>query len=111
MSAQQIEQLIKPTRRTNHIYADCTQIKGQVYTDQTGKMLVPSVSGMNYCLILYDFDSNLIWAVPIPSRTKHQILKAMKQAFKLLESRGLKPQLQRLDNECSQLLKDKSTTN
>ena len=106
MSEQQIEQLIRPARRTNHIYADCTQITGQVYTDQTGKMVVPSVSGMNYCLILYDFDSNPIWAVPIPSRTKHQILKAMKQAFKLLESRGLKPQLQRLDNECSQLLKD-----
>ena len=107
MSPQQIEQLIKPTRRTNHIYADCTQITGQVYTDQTGKMLsIPSASGMNYCLIFYDFDSNLIWAVPLPSRMKHQILKAMKQVFKLLGSRGLQPQLQCLDNECSQLLKD-----
>ena len=106
MSEQQIELLIKPTKRTNHIYTDCTQITGQVYTDQTGKMLIPSASGMNYCLIFYDFDSNLIWAVPLPSRTKHQILKAMKQVFKLLGSRGLQPQLQRLDNECSQLLKD-----
>jgi hypothetical protein len=67
-------------------------------------MLIPSVSGMKYCLILYDFDSNRIWAVPLPSQTKHQILKAMKQAFNLLGSRGLKPQLQRLDNACSQLL-------
>ena len=70
MTPQQIEQLIKPNKRTNHIYASCEQITGQIYTNRTGKMLITSASGNNYCLILYDFDSNLIWAIPIPSRTK-----------------------------------------
>ena len=106
ISQQQIDEIIRPAKRTNHVYADCQTITGQIYTDQTGKMLTTSAAGMNYCLVLYDFDSNLVWAVPMPSRTKHQILKAMKETFKLLSSRGLKPQLQRLDNECSKLLKD-----
>ena len=92
--------------RTNFVYAKCETIKGQIYTDQSGRMAVTSASGMNYVLTLYDYDSNLIWSFPIPTRTKHQIVKAYKQAFKMLQTKGLKPKLQRLDNECSDLLKE-----
>ena len=92
--------------RTNFIYAKCETIKGQIFTDQTGRMAVTSSSGMNYVFTLYDYDSNLIWSFPIPTRTKHQIVKAYKQAYKMLQTKGLKPKLQRLDNECSELLKE-----
>jgi hypothetical protein len=95
-----------PNLRTNHIFPACLPISGQIYTDQSGKVLITSASGMNYIFLLYDYDSNLIWAVPIPTRTKLQILKAYKSTLKLLQSRGLKPQLQRIDNECSALLKE-----
>ena len=94
-----------PTLRTNHVYAACLPISGQVYTDQSGKIFVTSASGMNYIFLLYDYDSNLVWAIAIPSRSKLQLLKAYKTAFALLQSRGLKPQLQRIDNECSKILK------
>jgi hypothetical protein len=94
-----------PTLRTNHVYAACLPISGQVYTDQSGKIFVTSASGMNYIFLLYDYDSNLVWAIPIPSRSKLQLLQAYKTAFALLQSRGLKPQLQRIDNECSKILK------
>lgn len=92
--------------RTQNIYVKCEKITGQCYTDQTGRMTVTSVSGMNYVLVAYDYDSNLIWGVPIPTRTAAQIVKAYKQIYKMLQSKGLKPKLQRLDNECAQELKD-----
>jgi hypothetical protein len=85
-----------PTLRTNHVYAACLPISGQVYTDQSGKIFVTSASGMNYIFLLYDYDSNLVWAIAIPSRSKLQLLKAYKTAFALLQSRGLKPQLQHI---------------
>ena len=53
---------------------------------------------MKYLFVLYDYDSSLIWATPIPSRNKKQILQAYKDSIKLLESHGFKPVLQRIDN-------------
>jgi len=61
---------------------------------------------MKYLLILYDYESNYIAAEPIPSRTQHQILKAYKNLVMKIQHRGLKPKLQRLDNEASQALQD-----
>ncbi|GFH50519.1 hypothetical protein CTEN210_06995 [Chaetoceros tenuissimus] len=92
--------------RTQNIYVKCEKLTGQCYTDQTGRMTVTSVSGMNSVLVAYDYDSNLIWGVPMPSRTAAQIVKAYKQIYKMLQTKGFKPKLQRLDNECAKELKD-----
>ena len=105
------EETAAPTLRTNHVYPACLPISGQIYSDQSGKFLITSASGNNYVFLLYDFDSNLIWAVPIPTRSKFQILKAYQQITKLLSSRGLNPKLQRIDNECSDVLKEYMTAN
>ena len=69
-------------------------------------MPIISISGNWYIFILYDDDANYIDAVPIPSRTKHQILKAFQQSESILKSRGLEPRLQCVDNEAFKLLKD-----
>ena len=45
-------------------------------------------------------------ATPIKNRKKETILEAYKKRLNELISRGLKPKLQRMDNETSQLLKD-----
>ena len=95
-----------PTTRTRYIYATCEPITGRVHSDQTGALPITSISGNKYIFILYDEDSNYIDAVPIPSRTKHQILAAYKSSHAMLKSRGLQPRLQRLDNEASIILKD-----
>lgn len=42
----------------------------------------------------------------MPSRTAAQIVKAYKQIYKMLQTKGLKLKLQRLDNECAKELKD-----
>jgi hypothetical protein len=44
--------------RTILIYADCHCTTGMVYTDPTDKFLVPSVSGNQYVLVVYEYDSN-----------------------------------------------------
>ena len=99
------EQLIKPYKRTNYVYADCKPITGQIYNDQSEPALIPSASGMKYVMVLYDFDTNLIWATAIPSKTKLQLVTAYKRQFSLMQKQGLHPQLQRLNNECSNFLK------
>jgi hypothetical protein len=48
--------------RTILIYADCHCTTGMVYTDPTGKFLVPSVSGNQYVLVVYEYNSNYIHA-------------------------------------------------
>ena len=79
---------------------------GQVHTDQTGKFPVTSTKGMKYVFVLYDYDSNSIHPVPIKNRSAESILQAYKQVHSKLIKAGLRPKLHRLDNECSQLLKD-----
>jgi hypothetical protein len=95
-----------PSQRTHHVYTDCRSITGNIGSDQTGRFVVPSTSGNNYLFILYDYDSNSIHAEPIPNRKKESIKAAYEKILRLLQRHGLHPQLHRLDNEASQLLKE-----
>ncbi len=92
--------------RTNHIYSACEPITGQVFSDQTGKFTPTSVSGNCYMMVIYVYDCNAILAEAMPNRTKESMVAAYQQIHTKLCSCGFKPQLQRLDNEASQLLKD-----
>ena len=65
-----------PPKRSHSVYTDCIPATGRIYTDQSGPFLTPSISGNKYIFILYDYDSNFIDAIPIPSRTKEQLVKA-----------------------------------
>ena len=87
--------------RTNSIFADCQPITGKIYSDPTGRFVLPSSSGNAYLLVIYEYDSNMIFAEPMKSRAGAEYLAAYKRVHALLTSRGLKPQLQRLDNEAS----------
>jgi hypothetical protein len=92
--------------RSHQCFVTFMEATGQVYTDQTGKFVSPSSTGNNYIMILYDYDSNHIFAEPFPNRQAATLLKAYQRLHKRLCTAGLKPQLQRLDNECSTILKD-----
>ena len=96
-----------PNDATHHCFAAVieTNPTGLIYTDQTGRFPTPSSLGNNYFFVLYDYDSNLIDAEPIPSRHAPSILKAYKRCVGTLTQAGLRPRLQRLDNECSDILK------
>ena len=97
---------VKPGTPTEAIFVTIWDTRtGQVFSDQTGRFEVPSSKGNQYLFILYHYDSNTIHAEPIPDRQAKTILKAYKLRYDLLVSRGFRPQLHRLDNECSDLLK------
>jgi hypothetical protein len=92
--------------RSHACFVSTIEITGQIYTDQTGKFITPSSTGNNYLLVLYDYDGNAILVEPMKSRHATAILKAYKTIHAKLCKAGLRPQLQRLDNECSAILKD-----
>jgi hypothetical protein len=78
---------------------------GKVYTDQTGCFPIQSSKGHNYIMVLYDYDSNTILAERLRNRTAPELLRGYNKMHQELVSRGLQPQLQRLDNEASKVLK------
>jgi hypothetical protein len=92
--------------RSHHCFAAVVEpVTGQVHTDQTGKFVVASTNGNNYILVLYDYDSNSILVEALRSRTGPCILAGYQVLHARLVAAGLRPQLQRLDNECSDALK------
>jgi len=95
-----------PDHKTHHIYTQRETITGQVGSDQTGQFVVPSTSRNKYIFVLYDYDSNSIHAEPIPNRKQESIKDTYEKVLRLLQLRGLRPKLHRLDNEASKLLTD-----
>jgi len=91
--------------RCNHIYVECQPISGQIYSDQPGQLLVASTRGRRYLMVAYDYHSNAILAEPMTNRTGPALLAAYKRIHQTLTSRGLRPKLQRLDNEASTALR------
>jgi hypothetical protein len=92
--------------KTFECFCAIAEPTGQIYTDQTGRFISPSSTGNNYLMIMYDYDSNFIFAQPMKNRQGPTILDAYATLHARLCNAGLKPRLQRLDNECSTLLKD-----
>ena len=48
--------------KTHHCFASFMEPTGQIYSDQTGRFVTPSSTGNQYLMILYDYDSNHIFA-------------------------------------------------
>ena len=61
-------------------------------------------------MALYDYDSNAILAEPIESIKQDEIVRAYKALHAYLTKRGLRPKLQKLDNEAPKLLRDEMDT-
>jgi hypothetical protein len=91
--------------KIQYVYA-ATIDAGQIYTDQAGRFPVVSSKGNKYIMVLYDYDSNVILAKPIKDRTAPELLKAFQFMEQELMAKGLKPNLMKLDNDASKLLKD-----
>ena len=93
-------------RRTNSFYLGVREATGKIYTDPTGKFIVPSTKGNNYILVGYDYDSNHIFAEPMKTRGKESQIAATTAMLQKLAACGLKPTFHMLDNEVSQKLLD-----
>jgi hypothetical protein len=94
--------------RTHCCFAAClpTSTTGQIFTNQTGRFIVPASTGNTHLFILYNYDSNSIHAEPMPNKIAGAILAENKHVHNMQVKAGLRPQLQCLDNECSEALKE-----
>ena len=72
-----------------------------MYTDPTGRFLVPSTKGNEYILCGYDYDSNHVFAEPMKNRKKASQIKAVTTIIRKLKAAGLRPTLHILNNEVS----------
>ena len=79
---------------------------GTIYSDPTGRFITRSSQGNLYILVVYDADSNYIFAEPTPSRSAHQMVQAYDKIQSLLISRGIIPYIHIMDNETSTVMKD-----
>ena len=98
------------SNQVNHFcYAtiwDPEKDSGQIHTDQTGPFPVTSNRGNKLVFIMFTEDASYIKPIAIKSKAAENILGAYQIAHAELVKAGIKPKLQRLDNECSQILKD-----
>jgi hypothetical protein len=85
--------------QTHWVFMKPIEITGQIYSNQTGRFPVTSSRGSKYVMIVYDYDSNAILAEPLASRNESDLLRAYTKLHTYLTERGLKPVLQKLDNE------------
>lgn len=87
-------------------FATITESAGLVHSNQTGKFPVTSSRGFKYVMVVYDYDTNAILTAAMKNRKAETIVDAYKSIYTRLVNAGFKPRLQRLNNECSELLKE-----
>jgi hypothetical protein len=91
--------------KCHYIYATTLETN-QIYSDLTGRFPTTSLSVSKYMLILYDYDSNSILSSPMNNRGDKEMVREFYFLIQSLILRGLKPLLQRLDNEASLALRN-----
>ena len=95
-----------PNTRSHQCFVAVRDQKGKTYSDLPGKFPIPSISGNIYMVLVYDYDSNHIFAEPINSKHGTAILNGFKKVHKKLLQAGLTPKFHVLDNEASTALKE-----
>jgi hypothetical protein len=91
--------------KCHYIYATTLETN-QICSDLTGRFPTTSLSGNKYILILYNYDNNSVISAPMNNRGDKEMVRAFYFPIQSLFLRGLKPHLQRLDNEASLALRN-----
>ena len=79
--------------------------QGTLYTDATGALPARSIDTHQYYFIAYDYDTNHIFAEPIPNVTDETIIKKLQGIYDTLVAKGHKPLLNITDNQATKPLK------
>ena len=93
------------SENTNLVFFKTVDLSGKLYTDQTGRSPVTSSKVNKYILVAYYYDSNTIHAEPLKTRSGLDFTAAYQKLNSLFTSRGLRPHLHIMDNECPNVLK------
>ena len=86
--------------RTQDVFLSVTDMDGNIYINQTGRLSITSSRNNTYIMIVYDYYSNIINAECLKSRSWHILKADYEKINKLLRSRYLKPRIHLLDREC-----------
>ena len=81
------------------------EITGKISTDQTGRFPVTFSRGSKYLMVFYDYESNVIIAEPLKSRSKQKLVRTYPALHIHLSNRGHTPRFQMIDKECPSGLK------
>ena len=63
-------------------------MKNMIAMDFAGRYPVTSKQGHKYIFIMYDYDSNYTFAVPVKSRKTSEYLRAFQECYDKLKHRG-----------------------
>ena len=74
--------------RENMVSFKLVEIKGKVFSEQTGRFLITSSRGNKYIIVMYDNDSNAILAEPMKNRSQAEIVKTQAYLHEYLSKRG-----------------------
>lgn len=67
---EDLKELNAPISKTHHLASEVIALKGEASFDLTGRFPIKSGRGCKCIMCFYDFDSNLVNAQPLKSRTK-----------------------------------------
>ena len=96
-------------RKERDVYSkvvDLWEMKGTIYTDQTGKFPTKARSGNRYIMIMVAIDSNAILVAPMKSKADKEQRLAYLSMLKRLKQAGVDVRKHVLDNECSDRMKE-----
>ena len=80
--------------------------EGFIASEQTRIFHRMSHRGMKYICMFCIQNPNYKQGIPIKSRKEEELLRVYKEVYAYCESRGFKPQLQKMDNETSKYFED-----
>ena len=83
---------------------------GVVYNDLTGNFPFVSFDGSICFLVVYHYEANAIFAVPIAGLDDKSIFNAYKKTFDELTQKGFKPKLNIMDNQATRYIRTFLTT-
>ena len=93
-------------KKTNIVFMSVHRPEGFIASERTGKFPRISNRGMQYICVLFIHDPNYIKGILIKSIKNEVLLRAYKEAYAYLESRGFRPQWHKMYNEIPRDVED-----
>ena len=78
---------------------------GVMYNDLTRKFLIMLLDGSVCFLVMYHYETNAMFAIPIAGLDDVSIFEAYKKNFDKLTAKGLKVKLNIMDNQATKHIK------
>ena len=92
-------------KKEHDVYIKVHDLRGTVYSDQTGKFPYRSKRGYQYIMVMIHIDSNHIFVEPLKSRTSAEMQRAYLVLINRVKKTGMEIKKHVLDNEVSNDMK------